>query len=141
MKERYIFPAVLSYAPDGISVSFPDLPGCLTCGDTDEEAVCMAEEAAGLHIWSMERDGDEIPVPTSGNDIDLKPNERIFLVEVWMPKVREEVKPVYVRKTLTIPSYLNEAAKRANVNFSNVLTAALKNIVCPEAQTQKYSQD
>jgi hypothetical protein len=89
----------------------------------------MAEEALGLYLSGMEDDGETIPPPSGGNNITLAPNERIFLVDVWMPKARKEAKPVFVKKTLTIPSYLNELAIRTNVNFSQVLTAGLKNIL------------
>jgi predicted RNase H-like HicB family nuclease len=129
MQNRYIFPAIFHYADDGISVTFPDLPGCITCGHTDEEAVKMAEEALGLHLWGMESDDDTIPEPSRGDNISLEPNERIFLVDVWMPQVREEVKPVYVKKTLTIPADLNEAALAANINFSQVLSSELRRIL------------
>ncbi len=44
MKDTYIFPAVFSFASDGISISFPDLPGCLPCADTAEEAAKNAKE-------------------------------------------------------------------------------------------------
>jgi predicted RNase H-like HicB family nuclease len=98
LRDRYIFPAVFSYAGDGITVTFPDLPGCVSCGGTDEEAVRMAEEALGLHLSSMGDDGETIPSPSVGNNITLAPNERIFLVDVWMPKARQEAKPVFVKK-------------------------------------------
>ena len=129
MRDRYIFPAVFSYNSDGISVTFPDLPGCLTCGDTDDEAVQMANEALGLHLSSMEDDDESIPEPTRGDKIQLEPNERIFLVDVWMPYARKEAKPTYVKKTLTIPSHLNEAALKANINFSQVLASSLRTIL------------
>ena len=129
MRDRYIFPAVFNYADDGIYVSFPDLPGCFTCGDSDEEAVKMAEEALGLHIWGMENDDDTIPQPSSGDRIKIEPNEKIFLVYVWMPQVRQEVQPVLVKKTLTIPADLNDAALKAGLNFSQVLTSELRRIL------------
>ena len=129
MRDRYIFPAIFHYADDGISVSFPDLPGCYTCGKTDEEAVKMAEDALGLHLWGMEQDNDDIPEPTQGKYIAAERNERIFLVHVWMPQVRSEIEPVYVKKTLTIPSYLNEAAKQAGINFSQALASSLQDIL------------
>ena len=56
-KDRYVYPAVFDYADDGISVSFPDLPGALTCGDTDEEALRMARECMALHLYGMEQIG------------------------------------------------------------------------------------
>jgi len=129
MRDRYIFPAVFHYGEDGIAVSFPDLPGCLTCGDSDEEAIQNAEEAMGLHLWGMERDDETIPEPSRGDNIHLESNERIFLVDSWMPQVREKVKPVYVKKTLTIPSDLDEAARRAGLNFSHVLSSSLRGIL------------
>jgi predicted RNase H-like HicB family nuclease len=129
MRDRYIFPAVFSYANDGITVSFPDLPGCVTCGGTDEEAITMAEEALGLHLYSLEQDDAPIPEPSRGNQIHPAPNERVFLVDVWMPQVRREVQPVYIKKTLTIPSDLNDAALRAGINFSQVLASALRSIL------------
>jgi predicted RNase H-like HicB family nuclease len=49
MRDRYIFPAIFDYADDGISVSFPDIQGCITCGNADEQAIQMAEEALSLH--------------------------------------------------------------------------------------------
>jgi predicted RNase H-like HicB family nuclease len=129
MRDRYIFPAVFSYADDGISVSFPDLPGCYTCGGSDEEAIRMAEEALGLHLYGMEVDDDPIPEPSRGDKIQLEANERIFLADVWMPQVRKEVQPVYVKKTLTIPADLNQAATQAGVNFSQVLASSLRNLL------------
>ena len=62
-KDRYSYVAVFSYEEDGISIEFPDLPGCLPCAEKDntEEALKNAKEALGLHIWGMEQDGEEIP--------------------------------------------------------------------------------
>lgn len=56
--------AVLEPGEDGsYSISFPDLPGCFSYGDNLAEAQRMAKEAASLHVYGMERDGDEIPTP------------------------------------------------------------------------------
>ena len=65
MKDRYSFIAILDYADDGISIEFPDLPGCLSCADRNntEQALHNAKEALGLHLWGMEKDGEEIPAP------------------------------------------------------------------------------
>ena len=142
MNDRYIFPAIFNYAEDGISISFPDVEGCLSCADTDEEAVQMAEEALGLHLYEMEQDGESIPEPSRGDAIKTASNERIFLVDVWMPQVRQEVKPVCVKKTLTIPADLNEAAIMANINFSQVLTSSLRLILkkrCPDKKNISVS--
>ena len=64
MKDIYIYPAILNYTDKGIAIEFPDLPGCLPCADTTEEAVKNAKEAMGLHLCGMEKDNDPIPKPT-----------------------------------------------------------------------------
>ncbi len=125
-KDRYIFPAVFDYADDGISISFPDLPGCFSCADSDEEAIYMAKEALGLHLYGMEEDGDDIPVPTSINKINLESNQVVVLVEVLMPTVRQAVENFSVKKTLSIPQWLNKLAIENNINFSQALQTALK---------------
>jgi predicted RNase H-like HicB family nuclease len=75
MKDRYIYPAILNYADDGISIDFPDLPGCLPCANSTEEALKNAKEALELHLYGMEQDGDEIPEPTDIRNIKLEKNQ------------------------------------------------------------------
>lgn len=125
-KDHYVYPAIFSYADDGISIKFPDLPGCLPCGDTTEEAVANAKEAMGLHLFGMEEDNDSIPEPTSITKIKLEANQVLMLVEVFMPIMREAIQNEAVKKTLTIPRWLNVIAERNKINFSQVLQAALK---------------
>ena len=126
MKDTYIYPAILSYDEDGISIEFPDLPGCFPCADSTEEAAKNAKEALGLHLWSMERDGDEIPEPTKITDIKLQKKEIPLMVEIFMPPLRERQANKFVKKTLSIPSWLNLEAERAGINFSQLLQASLK---------------
>jgi predicted RNase H-like HicB family nuclease len=125
-KDRYIYPAIFEFNDDGISVEFPDLPGCLTCGDTIEEAAQNAKEALGLHLYSMEQDGDSIPEPTSVTTIKPKSNQVVMLIEVWMPIFRDTIENKAVKKTLTIPKWLDDLAQQHKVNFSHLLQNALK---------------
>lgn len=125
-KDYYVYPAIFSYSNDGISIEFPDLPGCLPCADTTEEAVSNAKEAMGLHLFGMEEDNDSIPEPTSITDIKLESNQVLMLIEVFMPMMREAIQNEAVKKTLTIPRWLNVIAEKNKINFSQVLQAALK---------------
>lgn len=126
MKDRYVYPAILNYADDGISIDFPDLPGCLPCANNTEEALKNAKEALELHLYGMEQDGDEIPEPTDIRKIKLEENQVVIFVEVWMSLVRNEMGNRSVNKNLTIPKWLNDVAEKNKVNFSQVLQAALK---------------
>lgn len=124
-KNRYSFIAVFNYADDGISISFPDLPGCYPCASDDNEAFANATEALGLHLWGMEQDNETIPQPTHIKDISLGEGDVAVKVEVFMPPVRERINNRFVKKTLSLPAWLAAAADRDKVNCSKVLQNAL----------------
>ena len=86
----------------------------------------MAKDALGLYIACTEEDGEELPKPTPLNEIILKSNQRVVLVEVNMPLFRDAVQNTAVKKTLTIPKWLNDLAEKNHINFSGVLQSALK---------------
>ncbi|MBN2558660.1 MAG: type II toxin-antitoxin system HicB family antitoxin [Clostridia bacterium] len=125
--DRYIFPAIFEKGDiKGYSIVFPDLPGCITEGDDIAESFQMAREALELFIFDMEEEKDSIPVPSDPFRFDVPENAFISMVEVWMPVVRDEIRNRAVKKTLTIPKWLNDIATERKVNFSQVLQAALK---------------
>lgn len=125
MKDRYSFIAVFNVADDGISIEFPDLPGCLPCADNMDEAVKNAREALGLHLWGMEQDGEEIPSPTSITDIHCADNEIPAVIDVFMPPFRDKLNNRFVKKTLSLPAWLADLADKDGVNCSKVFQNAL----------------
>lgn len=126
MKDTYIFPAIFHSAPDGVSIKFPDLPGCLPCADNFERAFTNAKEALQLHIYGMEKDGEPIPEPGPVDQITLAANETLTLIEAWMPPFREKMLNKAVTKTVTVPRWLDILAKREHLNYSRLLQDALK---------------
>lgn len=130
MKNTYEYVAIFNYEEDGgINIYFPDLPGCLSCADNTKEALKNAEEVLGLYMSCCEDDGLEIPEPTPLEKIKCKENEKPILVSVWMPLARSKIEEVSVKKTLTLPAWLNKLAEEQKINFSKVLQAALKDIL------------
>ncbi len=125
-KNFYAYPAFFYYDDDGISIEFPDLPGCLPCAETTEEAFRNAKEALGLHLYGMEQDGDPIPAPTPVHDLRPEEGGIVTIVDVFMPSIRDRINNRMVKKTLTIPAWLNREAEAANVNFSQILQDSLK---------------
>lgn len=125
MKDRYSFIAVFDVAEDGISIEFPDLPGCLPCADTMEEALKNAHEALGLHLWGLEQDGEEIPEPTQIQNITLEKNQVPAVIEVFMPAFRDKLNNRFVKKTLSLPAWLADMADKDGVNCSKVFQNAL----------------
>jgi predicted RNase H-like HicB family nuclease len=125
-KSSYTFPALFSYADDGITITFPDLPGCTSEAESDDEAMRNATEALELWLASNELDGESIPEPTHLLDVKTGGDERAVLVVADMERAMREIRPRYVRKNLTIPEWLNKRASEAGINFSQVLQEALK---------------
>jgi len=124
-KNHYIFPAIFHYAEDGISVEFPDLPGAYTCGNNDEETLTMAKECLGLHLYGMEKDGDEIPDPSPLQSLKVQTNEVVVLISVWMPAFRDTMENKAVKLTLTIPAWVKQAADEHKLNYSRLLRTAI----------------
>ena len=93
LNDRYSFVALFNYDEDGISIDFPDLPGCRPCADKNDTEMALknAKEALGLHIWGMEQDNEEIPVPSKITDLDLEPGQVPVLIEVFMPPIRKRI--------------------------------------------------
>ena len=127
--ERYCFPAVFSYEEgQEISVFFPDLD-VATSGVNDDDALLSARELLGCVLYGLEEDEEEIPVPTPLADVHIEDNERSVLIDVYMPSIRMARVNRSVNRTVTLPAWLNAAALERNVNFSQVLQDALKELL------------
>lgn len=127
LADRYIYPAIFHFADDGISVEFPDLPGCFSYGNNELEAVTNAKEALELHIFGLEDDSESIPSPSHIRTITVDKNEIVVLIDIWMKPVRDYMQNKAIKKTLTIPKWLNDVAIENDVNFSQLLQTAIKN--------------
>lgn len=126
MKDTYVFPAFFEIEDDKVAISFPDLPGCLPCADTMEEAFKNAKEALQLHLYGMEEDGEKIPEPSPLASLHQSARQTLVAVEAWMPPFREKMLNKSTNKTVTIPRWLDILAKKNNVNYSHLLQEALK---------------
>ena len=89
MKDCYSYPAIFYFDEDGISIEFPDLPGCLPCALSVEEGIRNAREALGLHLYGMEQDREIIPAATPVDLIQAKEGGVVTVIEVFMPALRE----------------------------------------------------
>lgn len=127
LKDRYSYVAVFSYDEDGICIEFTDLPGCYPCADAGNTDMALknAKEAIGLHIWGMEQDNEELPTPTPITDITLESNQIPVLIDVFMPPIRERINSKFVKKTLSLPSWLAAKADEDGVNCSKIFQNAL----------------
>ncbi|MEZ0538008.1 type II toxin-antitoxin system HicB family antitoxin [Caldicellulosiruptoraceae bacterium PP1] len=123
---KYVYPAIFQTEDvGGYSVSFPDLLGCYTEGDSLEEAIEMARDALGLYLYSLEEDKAPIPTPSKPEQIQTMPGQFITFIDIDMIEYRKKHDNRAVKKTLTIPAWLNTIAENNNINFSQILQNAL----------------
>ncbi len=126
IKNTYCYPAILTYEKGKeIAVEFPDLD-VATSGVNDEDALVSARELLGLAMFGLEEDGDKIPKPTPLRNITPETDQKVILVDVFMPSVRLAQNNRSVNRTVTLPAWLNAKAQELNINFSQVLQEALK---------------
>ena len=124
---KYVFPAIFTREDDGkYSVEFPDIKNCYTGGDDMADALEMAEDVLCLMLYDMEKDGKSIPAPSGYKAVKTKGESVVSLVRCDTETYRRFYDKKSVKKTLTIPMWLNERAERANANFSGILQDALK---------------
>ncbi|ACO85937.1 type II toxin-antitoxin system HicB family antitoxin [Clostridium botulinum] len=125
-KENYIFPAIITkLAETDYNVSFPDFDEIITYGESVEEAYIMAEDALSLELFDLWEDKKEISEPTNVDNLTLENNETLILVKLNLKDVLKKYDNKAVKKTLTIPSWLNKMAEENKVNFSQILQAGL----------------
>ena len=124
--EKLIYPAIFHKEEvGGYSVTFPDLPGCNTEGNDLAEALYMAQDALGLYLSSLKQ--DKIPLPQSMRPeaLILDKNSFVTLVEWDEEAYLRRTSNKAIKKTLTIPEWMNTLAEKRNINFSKTLQEAL----------------
>ena len=123
---KYVFPAISTPEEKGYSVTFPDLEGCYTCGDDLSDAIYMAEDVCCLMLYDLETKGMQIPTPSDIKKVRKKKDEFVSLIRCDTDYYKRFYKSKSVKKTLSIPEWLNITATEAGLNFSQILQDALK---------------
>ena len=126
MKMNYTYPVILDYGDNEmINVILPDFGDLCTCVEK-ENNIEEIQEFLALQIEDYEASGKYLPKPSQIEDIEIENNQKLIFVNLWMPYQRSKIKVEYVKKTLTIPSWLDMLAKEKHLNFSSILVSALK---------------
>ena len=127
MITSYVYPATLTYDKNGISVFFPDFPGCMTCGDSDTDALNMAEDALTGWLEIALEKGQSLPVPTPLLEVckSLKSGQSAVLVRATPIPPNDSAQKKSVNKMVTLPQWLINEGKEAGINFSQTLQEAL----------------
>lgn len=124
---KYVYPAIFTPVENGeYSIKVPDLPGCVTCGNDLPDALDMARDAISMWLCDAENCNEEIPPASNLLDVECEKIEFVNLIVVDTVEYRNLNDSRAIKKTLTIPNWLNTKAEKAGVNFSQVLQEALK---------------
>lgn len=130
-----VYPACFFKEENGYSVIFPDLNWLATCGATMQEAMTMAVDCLAGYLYTCKKDGEKVPAPSPLTDIDTAAVAKeleieqgdafVNMVSVDVAAYAKEHFEKSVKKTLTIPAWLNKEAIEKGINFSQTLQEAL----------------
>lgn len=124
--KKLFYPALFHKAEEGgFWVSFPDIPECLTQGDDMTQAYEMAVDALGLALTSREEENQPFPASSDPTRITPEPDSFLVVIEFDLLAYKKRTSSRAVKKTLSIPEWLNEAAIAMDLNFSQILQEAL----------------
>ena len=124
---KYAYPAVFTPEENNLfSVHFPDLEGCYTSGEGLADAIEMAEDVLAFTLYDYEKKHSPIPEPSKSVYIKLEKDEFVNIIACNTLEYQKKNNNKAVKKTLSIPEWLNELAVAANINFSQLLQDALK---------------
>ena len=123
---KYVYPTVFTPEEGGYSVNFPDLEGCYTSGDDLQDAIYMAQDVLSFTLFDYEKEGKKIPEASKLSDIELQEKEFINYIVCDTVDYQRRNNNKAVKKTLSIPEWLNEAAMAKGINFSQVLQDGLR---------------
>ena len=125
---KYVFPAVFTAEEEGLySVNFPDLESCYTSGEDLADALKMAEDVLALTLYEYEKQKKPIPKPSDPKEIPVESNEFVNFIAADTLYYQKKFNRKSVKKTLTIPEWLNDLAIAQNINFSQTLQEAVEN--------------
>jgi predicted RNase H-like HicB family nuclease len=122
---KYVYPAVFTPEDKAFSVRFPDVDGCFTCGDDLVDACAMAQDALAFRLFDYECAETPAPEPSAVTDVKLANGEFVSLVLCDTIDYKKRTEKKAVKKTLTIPSWMDDLAIRREINFSQLLQKAL----------------
>ncbi len=122
---KYVYPAIFTKEPDGkYSIVFPDLEGCYTSGDDLADGIYMAEDVLAFTLYGLEK--QNLPIPDPSESLQAEEGSFVNRIVCDTLEYQKMKNNKAVKKTLSIPEWLNEKAVDANLNFSQILQEALK---------------
>ncbi len=127
---KLIYPAIFTpcLEKEGYTVVVPDLPGCVSEGNSLQNAIDMGTDAACGWVLDELEDGNSIPPSSSATDFHPDEESFVSLLVLDMDSYADKYGSKTIRKNITLPAWLNTYGESHNINFSKVLQDALLNM-------------
>ncbi|MDD3909858.1 type II toxin-antitoxin system HicB family antitoxin [Syntrophomonas wolfei] len=128
----YIYPAIFSHCEveergTVYTVEIPDIPGCITEGESIQEAIAMGREALAGCILAIKQDNEEVPAPSEYRDITTEsPDNFVTLLDVDLNEYLRKRETKSIIKTVSLPQWLAIMAEESGISYSQALQQALK---------------
>jgi predicted RNase H-like HicB family nuclease len=123
---NFVYPAVFKSNDDGTYlIYFPDIPGCITQGNDLADALFMAEDVLLQRLEYMSDEGEEFPEPTGIKEIESPDGAFVNLVRASIKEHRRTARGA-VRRTVSLPEWMDKEAKAAKLSLSKILQDELK---------------
>ena len=128
---KYIYTA--TFAPNENGTKYycrvPDLPGCITSGNSIDDAIEMITDAASGWLVVAEDEGNEIPAPTPQHKLDIQENANCSIIRIDTLAYRAATDTRAVRKNVSLPAWMATLAEKRGVNCSQVLQDGLMQLL------------
>jgi predicted RNase H-like HicB family nuclease len=125
---NYVYPVVFSKEDDGFCVYAPDLPGCVTEAGSYAEGIEKIRDGICGMLYILERDKMQIPAASAPNAVEHETGDAVALVDANLLDYKRRIGSKAVRRTISIPAYLDDMASRAGVSLSQVTQDALRSM-------------
>ena len=123
---KYVYPALFAKEDESILVTFPDLEDTFTDGATMQEAFDNAEDVLNLMLWNREEENADIPLPSSPEEIIVPQGTMLVMIKADTLAYRKLHDQKTIRRSITLPSWLDTIAREHNINFSQLMQNAIR---------------
>ena len=128
---RLIYPAVFYPCKNksGYTVEVPDLPGCVTEGDSLADAIMMGTDAASGWILDELEDGKAYPKASDASEVKVRKGGIVNLLVLDMDAYAEKYGNKSVRKNISIPAFMDTFIERNGMSLSKITQDAIADIM------------
>ena len=121
------YPAIFEREANGLfAIDFPDIPQCYTSGESEADGFIMAVDILNIRLYELEMNGEPLPKPSLVENIAPPQCGFVTMILGDTDVYRRRKKSRSVKKTLSVPEWLNEQGEAAGLNFSRILQDGIK---------------